>query len=927
MSAAPAFRDGRVRAWRRGRSRVGADATTGQEPTMNRSWSGWLLLACLGSPLASAQTIFRSGFEPGEGPLPRFTLAMNASVANANANGVTGDAGDSITLTFSASNTGEVALNDISVAVDRLPGLTCAIATLSVGATAGCAAQNNVYTITAGDAATGNVVFAATASAPPVGGSPVPAALDSDAIALSASPPSAKSGLGTNLEGVEDFSVAYPFTDFFKQSRPWITSSQTVFDTDDADLLDLDADGWVESLPACTADPQQFCRARTVINASEADWPNGNYLVRFDGNGTITYGGVTRIDDGSIAGRHVVQVNTDSLWFLTIESTSPPPNHVRNIRIFPPGFDPAVAPVPTFHPDFLAKLAPYRSIRFMDWMKTNGGGFGGAPNPQVEFSDRALPTDAHWTREAGVPLEVMIELSNLLDAEPWFTIPHQASDAYVTAFAQRVRDTYEPGRVIYVEHSNEVWNNFPQRFDVEADALANFTGPESDFTKRMNQHGLRTRQICDIFRDVFGPRAPWIECTLGSQAANAFTAEEAADCPLAVARGLVTGGACLQAGDSLAIAPYFGNYLDGPSNADEVQLWNLNELFAEINDGGQLDDDMNNSNTPCTDNFPQVTTLPCPISALEEVVPWIRANATAANARQLSLVSYEGGQHLVGILGVENIQAVTDLFIAANRDPRMGTAYTQYLTSWKDNGGELFMHFNLTFGYGRFGSWGALESLTQTPAPPKHQAIVNFAQNNPCWWPGCDGNTPPPPPPPPPPAVDCGTQLLSDPGLEATSFSNPNEPTNPGWASTSTNFGSVLCRVGICPDDGGTAVPRNGQVWAWFGGIAASETSTLRQNVVLPAGQTRHLNFFLRRSFVAAPLDAVLRVKIDGQTLRTFDEPAAPEGSYIGRTVDLSAFGDGLNHQLQFEYVNPSGSGKSNFLLDDLTVECTASGS
>jgi hypothetical protein len=48
----------------------------------------------------------------------------------------------------------------------------------------------------------------------------------------------AKTGLGTNLEGVEDFAAAYPFTDFFKQSRPWITASQTVFDTDDAAQLD-----------------------------------------------------------------------------------------------------------------------------------------------------------------------------------------------------------------------------------------------------------------------------------------------------------------------------------------------------------------------------------------------------------------------------------------------------------------------------------------------------------------------------------------------------------------------------------------------------------------------------------------------------------------------------------------------------------------
>ncbi|HVF33790.1 MAG TPA: cellulose-binding protein, partial [Candidatus Saccharimonadia bacterium] len=308
----------------------------------------------------------------------------------------------------------------------------------------------------------------------------------------------ARSGLGTNLESVEDFAAAYPFTDFFKQSRPWLTASQTVFDTDDAAQLDLDADGWVQSLPACTADPQQFCFARTVINSAEAPYPSGNYLVLHDGTGTIAYsGGASRVEALSTPGRDVVAVNGNSIWIMTLQSTAAAPNHVRNIRILPPGFDSALAAVPTFHPDFVARLAPYRALRFMDWMRTNGGGFGGAPNPQVEFTDRALVADAHWTREAGVPLEAMIELSNLVDAEPWFTLPHQASDAYVTAFAQVVLARLDAGRRVYVEHSNEVWNNFPQRFDVEDDALANFPGgSDSDFTKRMNQHGLRTAQIC-----------------------------------------------------------------------------------------------------------------------------------------------------------------------------------------------------------------------------------------------------------------------------------------------------------------------------------------------------------------------------------------------------------------------------------------------
>lgn len=550
--------------------------------------------------------------------------------------------------------------------------------------------------------------------------------------------PVARSGLGTNLEGVEDFSVAYPFTDFFKQSRPWITASQTVFDTDDADQLALDADGWVTALPACTADPQQFCFARTVFNSSGADYPGGNYLVLYDGSGTLDYGGAVKNNALSAPGRDVVAVNGDALWFMTLTSTAPPPNHVRNIRVYPPGFDPAVAAVPTFHPDFVAQLAPYRTLRFMDWMRTNGGGFGGAPNAQQDFTDRPLRSHAHWTREGGVPLEVMIELANLVDAEPWFTLPHRVSDAYATGFAQIVLAQLDAGRRVYVEHSNEVWNSFPQGFEIEQDAQANFPGgAESGFTKRMNQHGLRTAQLCALFRTAFGAQAARVECALGAQAANAFTTEEAADCPLAIARGLRTTP-CLTAGDHVAIAPYFGNYLDVADNEDEIQGWNLAKLFAEIEDGGQLAQAFPNSSTPCTDNFPQDFTVPCPVGALEEVEIWMDAQFDSAQARGMSMIAYEGGQHLVGVQGVQDNDTITALFVGANRDARMGAAYTRYLESWKAHGGELFVHFNLSFGYGRFGSWGVLETLTPDAPTPKQQAIADFVSANPCWWSGCN---------------------------------------------------------------------------------------------------------------------------------------------------------------------------------------------
>ncbi|HRD72788.1 MAG TPA: hypothetical protein PK216_07175, partial [Aquimonas sp.] len=140
-------------------------------------------------------------------------------------------------------------------------------------------------------------------------------------------------------------------------------------------------------------------------------------------------------------------------------------------------------------------------------------------------------------------------------------------------------------------------------------------------------------------------------------------------------------------------------------------------LFAELNSGGQL------SGGPSG-------------GAIAETAGWIASHRSAATARALSLIAYEGGQHLVGIFGVENNNAITDLLTSANRDPRMGQAYASYLAQWNAMGGELFVHFTASGDYSKWGSWGAVEFLDQ-PDTPKQQALRDFGLNHPCWWVGC----------------------------------------------------------------------------------------------------------------------------------------------------------------------------------------------
>lgn len=772
--------------------------------------------------------------------------------------------------------------------------------------------------------------------------------------------------LASNLVNVSDFSDEFPFVDLFRGARDWIPGKAGCFDCRDGGggcggtcpvTLPRDADGYVTQLDAGIS---QIARSVIYAGFTPGRLATGRYTMLFDGDGTMTIDGASNVN--TQPGRIEFDLNnTAQNITLNILSTTLG-NHVRNIRVLPPGgvcsgderrlcsastpcgaagtcqlfTDPGIAAAQLFHPNFLANTEPYRLIRFMDWMETNS-------SPIEEFADYPTLTSAFWHR---VPPEVMAELGNRLSSDIWINIPHLASDDLIDQFATRLRDNFRADRKIFIEYSNENWNGIftqnlqiPRRFcpgypdlasDCEQDGVPGngiacefdpdtFTVPQparsACFQALVRAWGDRSVEIFDRFDAVFGASArDRLVRVVAAQAANPDLGRQ-------VMVRNVTGTTTQVASktDAYAIAPYFGTEYCTPS--DGINPDNFPAVYANL------------------DSFMadlQSRALPTAIGFMTGNRSMLDTQFPGSGIR---LTAYEGGQHLAGIGGFTFNGTCNTLFDAANADPRMGDLYTAYFDAWKQNGDE-FAHFYNSGRWGPFGRWGALEFQEQNPASsPKYMAILGFMDNNPCWWPDCvqDGSGPPPvevifgngfegdggvP-------VCTPVQLLSDPGLEATSIDGGGLGTNPFWGSTSSNFGSVFCNSGAggnCPDDDGTAVPRNGQFFAWFGGIAAAETSTLTQTVSIPAGDPRHLNFFLRRSFVSAPLSAVLRIKVDGNTLRTFEEPAAPEADYVARSVDLSAFANGASHTLEFEYDNPTDGGKSSFIVDDITLECTATG-
>lgn len=172
---------------------------------------------------------------------------------------------------------------------------------------------------------------------------------------------------------------------------------------------------------------------------------------------------------------------------------------------------------------------------------------------------------------------------------------------------------------------------------------------------------------------------------------------------------------------------------------------------------------------------------------------------------------------------------------------------------------------------------------------------------------------------PVPNVPDTCSSVLVDGGFETGGI--PNTFWNP---ETSTNFGTPLCTAS-CTTGGGTAPPRTGAFWAWFGGIAVvagnpvAETATLGQTVTLQTGNA-HLNFFMRIGAVNTPFADVLNVRVDGAIVASFPEPTVAQGAYSLRSINLTAFANGAAHAILFEYIHPADGGLSNYVVDDVEV-------
>ena len=504
-----------------------------------------------------------------------------------------------------------------------------------------------------------------------------------------------KGFIGVNLSNIKDWSTAYPFLNFVKQARE--------FNDGKNGTLDLDEHGWVKSLKNDQVVNILF------VTLTQDTLPYKKFIVRYEGDGKVIYRHGTKKIKTIARNTDLIEVNLSNRYVAfgvmkIIQTKSD--NYIRNVEIIPEKFIHLYDSGEIFNPDYIKFIKQFKTLRFMDWLETNNSHIS-------QWDERPKLHDARWS-EKGVPYEVIIRLANKVQADPWITIPHLATDTYIRNLAKLIKKSLDPRLVAYIEYSNEVWNRGFLQSRYATQMGIQRWGRKTPFVGAQ-WYGMRSAQICDIFKkEIFKDETSRIHCVIATQTAWKGLEKYILDCPLWTKEG---NELCYKHGfDSLAITGYFKGCLDGaprngkPEYTDKIRAWaaegknGIKKAFEQIEFGNHFD---------CNLTLSQLTKL-------------YQYYRQVAQTRGLKLTAYEGGSHVVvnGYPKYRHDQILIDFSHSINRDTQMYNLYTKNFRLWRKYGGNVFLHYYDIGLPTKHGSWGAIEYLGQEPTP-KYKAILD----------------------------------------------------------------------------------------------------------------------------------------------------------------------------------------------------------
>ena len=555
------------------------------------------------------------------------------------------------------------------------------------------------------------------------------------------SPAAASNKLGAVLATIQYWDGSRPFMNLI-YGGSWKMAGAN--GAEDLPAQYLDANGWIKSLPA----------GYRAYRGMSFPTTGGNFICRFQGNGLLQVGGPSVTNLNMSAGKTTFTLttgypNTD-LTYLQYDVD--PNNYIRNIDCR----EVSASATANFSPEFMSTVNGFKVLRFVKWTPSVEGNSNiqtAFPTPTITWATRNKPGDGDYIQNDGVPVEVMVDLANQAGASPWFNVPWNADDDYITRFATYVRDNLAPGQQVYVETSNEVWNpGYPVYHQAAAEgAQEGLPGDMGgEFQRAAERYGEKTNHVMQIWSNVFAGQMNRLVRVYAWQTVNV---------------GYGEGGLkyALPNVDAYATAPYFA--------------------FMQSEYAGQsLDQIMN-------------TVLPAKIA---EQFQLAQQNKAIAQKYNLRFITYEAGQHVV-------LPNNVDLAKQIERDPRMYDLYKSYISTWQSQFGDLMTLFAMTGPISNYGGWGMTEYNGQPiDQAPKLKAVREFlgiavASNDPAPLPGTqlcpDGSVipststcpvsspalPPPPPPPPPPTTQVCPDGTIIPSTSTCPVSSPpTTTTSPG---------------------------------------------------------------------------------------------------------------------------------------------------
>lgn len=340
-------------------------------------------------------------------------------------------------------------------------------------------------------------------------------------------------------------------------------------------------------------------------------------------------------------------------------------------------------------------ISQFSTIRFMDLLGTNG-------SPVSEWNQTTLPNQDTQAASSGISIDLLCKIVNRSGRNAWISIPHLASDDYVSNLATYLQSHISSSATIYVEYSNEVWNSFF--------AQGKYAIDQAKALGLSNAHvfyGTRSLQIYNIFTSVFGSSAASrLKLVISYQAVSKWVADQILTATVLVNNVNVTVASVASV---IASAPYYDcNSIGNTVNTALVATQTVASVI-----------------TTCQNQFGSLNST------------LTTENTVSAAYGNISMGAYEAGTSISEqqtiYNGAEN-PAATANFIAANRDPGMYNIYKTLLNDYKQFNFTKTAPLMLYSSVGlpsKYGSWGVLDYMDQvneTPTHPKFQAIVDFNQ-------------------------------------------------------------------------------------------------------------------------------------------------------------------------------------------------------